>query len=127
MKDLNKYGQTAIDAVTIYKTTNCPKEAWKLAISKTFSSSLSSQEKGCPKSAFLGLCEDGWIKGIPEGNYTRSAKNKKYAIQTVKFLKKNSDVSFSTTELWETAVNNGISHNSQMDVVLALWEKGFIN
>ena len=24
-----------------------------------------SRAKGCPRSAFLGLCENGWVKGIP--------------------------------------------------------------
>ncbi|WP_420865668.1 DUF6979 family protein [Dickeya oryzae] len=37
-------------------------------------------KKSCPLSAFLGLCEDGYIKGIPKGKYTKSYKNKKYAV-----------------------------------------------
>ena len=42
---------------------------------EVFMDSKSSQEKGCPKSAFLGLCEEGFIKEISKGKYTSSVKN----------------------------------------------------
>jgi len=39
--------------------------------------------KGCPRGAFLELCEAGMIKGIASGKYTRSKRNKEYAIDAV--------------------------------------------
>ncbi len=126
MKITNKYGQTAIKAVEIHKTINCPKEAWKQAALEEMSSQ-SAQVKGCPKSAFLGLCETGFVKGIPKGDYTRSKKNKIYAIDAINILKRDGNLSLSAIELWEMINKNGISHNSQMDVVLALWKEKLIN
>lgn len=35
-----------------------------------------SQRKGCPKGVYLGLCEEGLVKGIPKGKYTKSKKIK---------------------------------------------------
>ncbi len=126
MKKTNKYGETAIKAVEIYTTTLCPKEAWKQA-AKEKMSSPSAQVKGCPKSAFLGLCETGFVKGIPKGNYTLSKKNKTYAIDAINILKEKKDTYSSAIKLWEVISNNTISHNSQMDVVLALWNNKLIN
>ena len=36
---------------------------------EVFPTQESSRKKGCPQSAFLGLCEDGYVKGIPQGRY----------------------------------------------------------
>jgi hypothetical protein len=57
------------------------------------------KKKGCPKGTFLGLCEEGLVKGIPKGNYTKSVKNKKYAIKAVTVLKQNKHTTFSPKEL----------------------------
>ena len=125
MNTTNNYGLTAIRAIEIFKNNNSPEEAWKEAALEIMTSE-SAQKKGCPKSAFLGLCEAGFIKGIPKGNYTRSKKNKDYAIDAVNILKNNKNISLGVNELWELVDNNGISHNSQMDVVLALWNENSI-
>ena len=41
------------------KKNSDPAQAWKSAADQVFPDSDSSRSKGCPKSAFLGLCEDG--------------------------------------------------------------------
>ena len=63
---MNKYGQVAVLAATnlIGKKNSDPAQAWKSAADQVFPDSDSSRSKGCPKSAFLGLCEDGLIKGL---------------------------------------------------------------
>jgi hypothetical protein len=61
----------------------------------------SSQEKPCPKTTFLGLCEAGFVKGIPKGKVTKSVKNKEYAIKAVAVLKQNTQTTFSPKELWD--------------------------
>ena len=97
---------------------------WKIAV-KYFASE-SSKTKPCPKNTFLGLCEAGFVKGIPKGNYTKSIKNKKYAIKAVTVLKQNKHTTFSPKELWDKLELRDKRSNSQMDVVLALWEHGLI-
>ncbi len=120
MNRYNEYGLTAKKAVV--KNGN-PIETWILATKEIFKTK-SLREKNCPKSTFLGLCEEGLIKGISKGNYTRSKLNKQYAITAVKILKSNPTL--SKKELWEHVKKELFidkkEHNSQMDVVLALWD-----
>lgn len=123
----NKYGLAAV-AATKYILQNkntTPEEAWKKSISKVFPDSPSSRKKGCPKNAYLGLCENGLIKGIPSGNYTNSQLNKEYAIKAHNIIKCNTNTNVTASDLWKSViVNEKKSHNSQMNVVMALHDHG---
>lgn len=126
MKKYNKYGETAIRTLEIHQTENPLRDSWNTAI-KDFFDSESSQNKNCPRSTFLGLCEAGLIKGISKGEYnSNSTINKNHAIDAVTYLKDNKVASISTKELWSKLKVGNKSHNSQMDVVLALWYKDLI-
>jgi hypothetical protein len=125
MKKYNKYGLTAIKALEIYKVEESLRESWFSAAVELFESE-SSQKKGCPRSTFLGLCAEGLVKGIPKGNYTKSVKNKDYALRAVVILKQNRHTTYSPKELWEKLELGDKRSNSQMDVVLALWYKDLI-
>lgn len=122
MRNFNKYGKTAVLAISM--KTN-PVLAWERAVNEIFETK-SAKEKGCPKGTFLGLCEDGLVKEIPKGNYTNSIKNKGYALKAVSILKNNPNRSFTPRELWEKLDLGDKRYNSQMDVVLALWHNNFI-
>ncbi|WP_238653205.1 DUF6979 family protein [Paenibacillus piscarius] len=91
---MSKYGLAAIKAASLIKDEpGCtPLNGWNQSTNELYGENTHSQRKGCPKNAFLGLCEEGLIRGISKGNYAYKRK----------------------------------SHNSQMDVVLALWNKGLI-
>ena len=66
-------------------------------------------------------------KGISKGEYgSNSTKNKNHAIEAVDFLKENNVESISAKELWSKLNIGNKSHNSQMDVVLALWYNDLI-
>tara|TARA_R110002072_G_scaffold36000_1_gene105925 strand:+ start:579 stop:989 length:411 start_codon:yes stop_codon:yes gene_type:complete len=119
---MNKYGTAAIKAA---KEGENPIESWEKATKVLFKSS-DSQKKSCPKSAFLGLCEAGLVKDIPKGNYVKSIKNKEYALKAVEILRQNTETTFSPKELWKKLDLEDKNHNSQMDVVLGLWENGLI-
>ena len=54
--------------------------------------SKSKIDKGCPRNAFLGLCSQGLIKGIPKGNYTTSEKNLNYAKEAVRILREDNSL-----------------------------------
>jgi hypothetical protein len=125
LKNINKYGLTAIKCVQNYKDSYSIIEIWSRAAKEVFDTK-SSQEKSCPRGTFLGLCEEGLIKGIPKGNYTKSVKNKEYALKAVEILKQNTQTTFSPKGLWEELELGDKRSNSQMDVVLALWENGLI-
>ncbi|MCX4113272.1 hypothetical protein NQU91_11130 [Aeromonas hydrophila] len=125
-----KYGKAAVDAVFRCQRDGLnPAEAWSLAV-QMYLPTHSGQVKGCPKGAFLGLCSDGRVKGIEEGNYTRSTKNRDYAVTAVEILKNRMGApSMSANDLWDAVMaelETSLRPNSQMEVVLALWEKGLI-
>jgi len=123
-----KYGLVALNAAN--KLNNLqdiePGNAWDEAASFVFPTQLSSRKKGCPRSTFLGLCEEGKIKGIKPGNYTRSKANKSYAIDAVDLLQ--SSPMLTAKELWTNLIANKEPkvHNSQMNVVIALFHEGYL-
>jgi hypothetical protein len=65
-------------------------------------------------------------KGIPPGPYTASKEDKAYAVQAAALLTEGAR-KWSIGELWRAVTNDPEkTHNSQMDVVLALWKNGLI-
>jgi hypothetical protein len=125
MTNINKYGLTALKSAQNYEDSYSIVEIWSRSAKEVFDTK-SAQEKGCPKNTFLGLCEEGLVKGIPKGKYTRSEKNKNYALNAVSILKDNPNKVYSPKELWDKLELGDKRSNSQMDVVLALWEHGLI-
>lgn len=124
-ENFNKYGLTALKSVQNFRDLYSVKEIWSRSAKEVFDTK-SSQEKGCPKNTFLALCEEGLVKSVPKGKYTKSEKNKNYALKAVSILKVNPKASYTPKKLWEKLELGDKRHNSQMDVVLALWENGFI-
>lgn len=107
-----------------------PVKTWQLFVEDLFPNSESAQDKGCPKSTFLGLCEAGLVKGIPKGKYTTSVDNKRYAIAAVNILTVNQNETYTPALLWQlvlaTEADQEKRYNQQMHVVLALWDGGLI-
>lgn len=127
---MGKYGETALQAVKMVQNGSAedPISAWNQAAFRMFPNSKASQEKGCPKGAFLGLCQERKVKGIPAGSYTRSNLNKVYAVQALNILCTSSKRP-SERELWAKLQDNDPSkkqYNQQMDVVLTLHDKGLL-
>lgn len=91
-----------------------------------YPTSPTARKKGWPRGAFLGLCEEGLVKGIPAGNYTASKDDKAYAVRAAALLIEGTR-SWSISELWRAVTNDPEkTHNSQMDIVLALWKNDLI-
>jgi hypothetical protein len=126
VKMANQYGDAAIMAAQQGSSDSLdPGVRWDSAMKK-LSISPNSQKKSCPKDIFLGLCEEGRVKGTPKGNYTRSKKNKAYAIRALEFLEGGADP-LSAKKLWGLVTNDsGTTPNNQMEVVLALWNNDLI-
>jgi hypothetical protein len=119
-----RYGDAAVRAVALVRQGDeqSPVRAWDIAVVEAFPHSKSSQEKGCPRSAFLGLCESGRVKGVPAGTYTRSKKNKEYALIAMDLLKQNPALASDVSLLWNMVVAGAPkAPNHQMAVVGALW------
>lgn len=125
---MGNYGKIAVEAIRKIQSGTClnPVEAWKKSALETFPTKEASRKKGCPKGAFLGLCEAGLITGVEkteEGIYTKSKANKKYAIQAIEFIKNEPELANSQAGLWQKVMNGEVKQpNSQMDVVISLYE-----
>lgn len=127
---MNKYELVTIKTVEFYKSNPCYdiKKAWEITADEVFGKNTASANKGCPKSTFLGLCEAGYVKGVRSGNYTRSEKNKKYGMDAIKILQDNPELANTNSgakSLWKMVAGDKQS-NSQMEVVLALWNHNLI-
>ena len=136
---MSKYGKVAVMATEdARKNGEAPwkgvlRDTWNRAAQRIFPNQESSQEKSCPLCAFLGLAEDGFIKGIPPGQYIHSTKkmSKQYAILAVEVLREMPYLCDAPrTKLWDCVMQRvrgrKKAHNNQMDVVIGLWKSGYI-
>ena len=125
---MREYGDVAVGATELARGGLQPSEAWEEATRTIFPHSQSLQDKGCPRGAFLGLCEDGRVAGVPAGTYTRSRDNKGYALRAVELLAAEPGLADAGPKaLWERVMDGQPkAYNSQMDVVLALWQRGLL-
>lgn len=127
-KGMSMYGQAAVEAVRLFTSSEValtPKDAWVKAIAR-FTESQSSRDEVCPRSAFLGLCEAGLIKGIPAGTYTQSKENKEYAIKALKLLLQDPKLADDPQSLWSTVAGKKAQHG-QMAIAISLLENGLIH
>jgi hypothetical protein len=128
---MGKYGLAAVRAAHLVnsKKFNSPMDAWSQATIEIFGEGTTSQVKGCRKSAFLGLCDEGFVHGIRKGRYsTRSnSKNKEYAIKAVDLIKMDPQLVNDMKGLWNKVKGGAAKvHNSQMDVVIMLWQNNLL-
>jgi len=122
---MSNYGDLAKLAASASRQGTSPIEAWKSSAQKIFPTKKASQEKPCPKCVFLGLAEEGLIRGVPPGKYTRSKDNKRYGLAAVDLLRANPSLAGDTDKMWQTIMaGTDKQHNEQMCVVSALWKNG---
>lgn len=125
---MGNYGKAAVKAVELVESgyVKSPIEAWQKATIEIFGEGT-SQRKVCPRSTFLGLCEEGLIKGIPPDDYTKSKENKEYAIKAVQILREEPALSYDQISLWNRVIEDETKvYNQQMDVVTSLWNNDLI-
>ena len=83
----NRYGEAAIMATREVSSAGIsPVARWESAMLRLYPSSPTARRKSCPRGAYLGLCEEGLVKGIPPGHYTASNDNKAYAVRASALL-----------------------------------------
>ena len=122
----NRYGEAAIMAARQESPADVsPVARWESAMMTLYPTSSSARKKGCPRGAFLGLCEEGLVRGIPAGRYTATKDNKDYAVRAAALLTAGTQ-RWSTSALWKAVAKPAKTHDSQMDIVLALWKNDLI-
>ncbi|PQP80737.1 hypothetical protein C0Q44_26280 [Paenibacillus sp. PCH8] len=128
---MSKYNQAAIRAVELIhqNINNSPGRAWEIATAELFGEGTWGAKKGCPKNAFLGLCEEGYVKGVSTGIYNsrKNLKNKGYVIKALSIVQKQPDLLDDKKKLWnQVTEGNRMSHNYQLNVLEALWKSNYI-
>jgi hypothetical protein len=98
------YGETAVEAVNLLvrKKAGMPAEAWRRAVSGK-RIRRPGQKSASAKGAFLGLCEEGYVRGIPPGDYSGAARHKAYAVKAAQFLTNGHQPDKGA--LWASVVN----------------------
>lgn len=127
---MGKYGVAAVKAVHTYTSGRARTvvDAWSIAVRDVFPNSQSSQEKGCPKGTFLGICGCGKIIGVPSGEYTKSQKNKLYGLKALEILHTSPNLANDELALWKRVMaGEDKAPNSQMDVIVSLWRAGLVS
>ena len=122
IKNENQYSKVAKLAYENVVIQNFDFENAWYAAARTIVKSEESIKKGCPRATFVGICESGNLKGIPKTK-TSDSLNYQYAKFAIQKWKANREISKS--EMWNLVkikFNKEISHQSQLDVVLGLWE-----
>lgn len=120
---MSKYCTVALLAAEKTRNGQDPNSAWKKAAEEAFPDQPASQDKVCPRCAFLGLAEDGLIRGVPAGSYTQSKKNKKYALDGVELLQESPELAENPNKMWDIIMQGRKKkHNEQMFIVSALWK-----
>lgn len=103
---MNKYAKIAIEVAEELQSMEKEKQKeinlgdlWKEKC-KENEFKEASIKKGCPRLAFIGLCENNLIKGIEIKNSNKESLNKNYAVEAIKVLKKNKK-NYTSKELWK--------------------------
>jgi hypothetical protein len=121
----NRYGEAALIAAKGPSGIQ-PSARWESALEKLYPTSPVARMKGGPRAAFLGLCEEGLVQGIPAGDYDASKDNKSYAVRAAALLREGTQ-RWSKSALWQAVTDgSGKNETGQIDVVLALWNNGLI-
>jgi hypothetical protein len=120
---MGQYGRAALTAAhDLAKNQNkSPRDAWQRAI-ELETHSHESRKKGCPRDTFLACWE--MVTKSPPGTYTASRDNRVYAEQAIKILHK--DKTLTPAALW-LRIGQPCSYNSQMDVVVALYQENLFH
>jgi hypothetical protein len=132
---VGKYGATAVRAAQLLRGgCKSPEVAWETIAREVFSEAAESQKKACPKEAFFGLCESGFLRGVSVNIRPAlgESPNRQYAVVAVRLLANQPDLAEGTkVALWRRVLevleaDPNKRPNEQLDVVLALWNEGLI-
>lgn len=123
---MTKYAQAALAAAKLVAERKLtPEAAWDRAAEKVFPTQLAARAKSCPRRAFIALAKSLLVDGIPAPDGATGSKNGTYALEAAQALRQNPELINSKADLWARTSGAGKKHNSQMDVVVALWNEGY--
>ncbi|WP_260862783.1 DUF6979 family protein [Citrobacter sp. Marseille-Q6884] len=97
------------------------KRVWAYTIQE-----LNAYDEGCPRNAFIGLCEEGMVKGIPSGCYglRKDNKNKGYAVAAANLILSGHEV--DNNAIWQQVTSGYVQPHDQVNIVIALHDAGLL-
>lgn len=120
---MNKYTEIVVKAINTIREGRVqnPVEAWEVTVTDVFGNNITSYNRNCARNTFLGLCEEGYIKGINRGKYTLSRINKEYVVNLREkiFKSQTSD----EDKLWLAINMNDKKHFLHLQIVKELYEE----
>lgn len=120
---MNRYTEIVVKAINTIKEGRVqnPVEAWDKSLTDVFGNNITSYNRNCARNTFLGLCEEGYIKGINKGKYTLSKINKEYVVKLRDTIYKN-QVS-NEDNIWLAINMSDKKHYLQLQIVKELYEE----
>ncbi len=120
---MTKYAKAAITTAKRCQGSAKPniKAEWLKVIQE-----LKAYDEGCPRCAFIGLCEEGMVVGIPRDNYGLQAgnKNKHYAVAAARLIL---DGHYPDQKaIWHKVTDKRIQPHEQVGIVIALHVNGLL-
>ncbi|EPF16736.1 Uncharacterised protein [Cedecea davisae] len=120
---MTKYTDAAIKTVMRCQGSLTPdiKAEWREVIKE-----LQAYDEVCPRCAFIGLCEEGMVKGIKPGRYglRKNNKNKAYAIAAANMIL--SGQASDKKVIWRKITETEIQAHDQVNIVIALHNNGLL-
>lgn len=123
-----RYGEAAVWAARMIAEDHLrPEVAWERACGKLNPTSIDAATKGCPRTTFLTLCEEGFVRGVQRGHFSDGRENAEHALALARLLVEDSDLADSSTgRLWKMAGGGGKKENGQVEVAVALSRAGLL-
>lgn len=120
---MTKYTEAALIVVRQCNGMTAPdvKSAWTRTIRE-----LNAYDEDCPRNTFIGLCEEGMVRGIPSGCYglRRDNKNKGYAVAAANLVLSGHELDHKT--LWQKVTTGTLQPHDQVNIVIALYNAGVL-
>lgn len=124
MATYSAYGTIALRAGERARAGEPPDLAWKREAQIAYPDKKAARDKGCPRNAFRGLAEGGYIIGVARGSGRSRSVNALYAVEAAEVLRKDAHLARDRIGLWRKTSGGSKQHNGQMDVVVALFFAG---
>ena len=104
-----------------------PEGAWALMAGELYAGTPALQRRGCGRSAFLGLCAAGAVRGVTATDCADAKKDQDYALRALTILNEDPTLAHDQDTLWRFVTEGRtIRHNGQMDVVCTLFRAGLL-
>ena len=118
------YGLIALRACARALSGESPDSAWRLEAAAAYPERPAARDKSCPRNAFRGLAEHGYLAGIPAARMPTRSINARYALEAAEAVLGDPALAQDRVELWQRTSGRGKRRNGQMDVVAALFLAG---